>query len=268
MNVEPGTDLVIAKLDLALLALCEATTIPDVKRCVDIGVTAEVWAKQQKLGDEITSYAHSFTMNAQRKLGEILKKTTLRAGEKGQFKKADSTAGTKVVPPANPPSLADLGLSKKESSKAQKLASLPEKEFELVRDGKMSLAKAVAAGKPQGKATKEQKAEPKKKKEKPAPPPEDDSCSVAELGKALEASDNEVRALQLLVESLKKDDLAKEVAKSHMKYDQLEGRLHLAIKQKNEAEAQAKYSTGLLRKIREALKVQTNGEILQAIRNS
>jgi len=149
---------------------------------------------------------------------------------------------------------------------------------EAVRDGDIPVHKAAAVAKKpkaqQAKALKEAKepkpkkakAEPKKKK--PALKPDDDSCSVAELGKALEESDKEVRELQALVESLKKDDLAKEVAKWHLKFDQLEGRLSLAVKQKNEADKHAKYSTGLLRKIREALKVTKDGEILQAIRNS
>ena len=41
-----STDLVIAKLDAARLTLYEATTIPEAKRFVDIGVTAETWAQK------------------------------------------------------------------------------------------------------------------------------------------------------------------------------------------------------------------------------
>ena len=195
--------------------------------------------------------------------------TQVRISEWREPGRANNSATVASLPPTAEQMAKDADVSKRlivDAKAVEKNGSDALKTA--VIEGEISVTKAAKVSKLPKPQQAKAMAEPKKKKEKPAPPPEDDSCSVAELGKALEASDNEVRALQLLVESLKKDDLAKEVAKSHMKYDQLEGRLHLAIKQKNEAEAQAKYSTGLLLKIREALKVQTNGEILQAIRNS
>lgn len=130
-----GTDLVIAKLDSARVALYEATTIPQAKRFVDMGVTAETWAKQQKLSDEIINYAHAFTVDALAQLGKILKATP-RA--KARFD------GTKKEPSRNEaPTLAELGLDKKTSSIAQKVASLTPTQLASVRSAGASIASAI-----------------------------------------------------------------------------------------------------------------------------
>lgn len=142
-----GTDLVIAKLDSARMTMYEASTIPEAKRFVDIGVTAETWAKQQKLGDEITSYAHAFTIDALANLGRMLKATPKATGAAGPGR---GKAGAKSGPAFNDaPTLADLGLDKKTSSIAQKLASLPEKQLAAVREANTSVTAALqVVGKP------------------------------------------------------------------------------------------------------------------------
>lgn len=141
---------------------------------------------------------------------------------------------------------------------------------EAVKEGEISVSQAAAiADKPkreQAKAVREAK-EPKPKKEKPVEEEDDESMSAASMGRALAECEAERVALQAIVESLQADDLSKELVKWQQKYAKLEGRLALAIKQKEEADKQARYSSGMLAKIRAALKVQTNGEILQAIRN-
>jgi phage N-6-adenine-methyltransferase len=135
LQLAQGTDLVIAKLESARVALYEATTIPEAKRFVDMGMTAETWAKQQKLGDEITSYAHSFTIDALANLGRMLKETPRN---EGQIRR-----GTKLEPRENPPTLAALGLDKKTSSIAQKLASLPAEQLAAVRGANTSVTTAL-----------------------------------------------------------------------------------------------------------------------------
>ena len=143
-----GTDLVIAKLDSARMTMYEASTIPEAKRFVDIGVTAETWAKQQKLGDEITSYAHAFTIDALANLGRMLKATPRNEGRAGKGR--PSLGGAKSEPRKDDtPTLADLGLDKKTSSIAQKLASLPEKQLAAVREANTSVTAALqVVGKP------------------------------------------------------------------------------------------------------------------------
>lgn len=129
-------DLVIAKLDKARVALYEASTIQEAKRFVDLGATAETWARQQKLGGEIVDYAHSFRIEALRRLGEMLQESERADG--GDAQRTRFQKGTE-----SPPTLADLGLDKKTSSIAQRLAALPAEQFEQVRTGVASVMKAM-----------------------------------------------------------------------------------------------------------------------------
>jgi len=119
---------------------------------------------------------------------------------------------------------------------------------DLVRKGNVSVKKAAAQA--SGKIP------------KPETPLEETAPSIVE---ELERADKEILALQTLVESLKKDDSAKEIASWHLKFDQLEGRLQQCMTTQKVAEGQAKYSTILLEKIRKTLAVEKNNEILPAI---
>jgi len=136
---------------------------------------------------------------------------------------------------------------------------------EAVKEGKIAVSKAAKIAKlPKEKQAKAM-AEPKKKKAKPAKPAPDEDYS-ADLAKELESAATQITNLQAVVESLKKSDLAAEVLKWKDKFERLDGRLQQCVTSKNEAEKQARYSTGLLAKIRAALKVEKNSEILAAIR--
>ena len=105
---------------------------------------AEIYAKRQHLSDEAIGQATSVKIEAMRKLGEILQAAPKAIGTAGLGR--PKLGGTKMEPPkSDAPTLDELGLTKKESAVAQKLASLPEKAFEQVRDGSMTIAKAIAA---------------------------------------------------------------------------------------------------------------------------
>ena len=60
---------------------------------------------------------------AERRLGEFLAQTERAKGTAGAGR--PKLGGPVVVPPKSEPTLADLGISKNESSKAQKLAARP-----------------------------------------------------------------------------------------------------------------------------------------------
>ena len=132
------TDAVVATISRARAALAEAKTIQETKRIIDTAAAAEIYARRQKLGEEAEDLAHGIKIEALRKLGEMLAATERNAGAKG--------IGKSAVPKENhTPKLSDLGLTKKESAVAQKLASLPEKDFQQVRDGNTTVSKAIAA---------------------------------------------------------------------------------------------------------------------------
>lgn len=132
------TDAVVATMSRARAALAEAKTIQETKRIVDAAAAAEIYAKRQKLGDEASDLALSIKVEALRKLGEMLHATPRS--------KARFNESTKSEPSLNDaPSLSDLGLTKKESAIAQKLAALSESDFQQVRDGHVTVSKAIAA---------------------------------------------------------------------------------------------------------------------------
>lgn len=93
-----------------------------------------------------------------------------------------------------------------------------------------------------------------------------DSPSLDLVGE-LERADEEIRALNALVESLQSTEEGKEIAKWALKYNQLEGRLRQAITEGNEAKKQARYQADILRKIREILRVESNSAILPVLMN-
>lgn len=131
-------DAVVVSMMRASSALAQAQTIQQTKKIVDVAHAAEIYAKRQKLGEEAMGMAASIKVEALRKLGEMLKATPRAKGE--------ILRGSISVPRGNDAdTLAELGLTKKESAVAQKLAALPEEDFNQVRDGHVSIAKAIAA---------------------------------------------------------------------------------------------------------------------------
>lgn len=145
------SDSVIASMTRASYALAEAVTVSQTKTIIDVARAAEIYAKRQHLSESAISQATSVKVEAMRKLGEILKATP-KAKTRMNGKNFD---GTKKEPSKNDaPTLEELGLSKKESAVAQQLANLSEEAFEQVREGSVTIAKALAAVKADKEASK------------------------------------------------------------------------------------------------------------------
>jgi len=136
MNKDMNKDLVVLKLDKARLALSEAKTIQDTKKIIDIASAAMIFAKRQKLSQESIDYAHDIKIEALTQLGRMLQETPKAKG--GQPYQA---TGSKKGPVEL--TLSELGLDKKTSSLARKLASLPPEQFEQVKAGTASIAQAI-----------------------------------------------------------------------------------------------------------------------------
>ena len=78
-----------------------------------------------QLGEEAVKLATEIKLRAERKAGEILRDTPKQAGARG--------IGKSGIPEENStPTLADIGVTPKESSRFQKLASIPAEDFEPV----------------------------------------------------------------------------------------------------------------------------------------
>jgi N6-adenosine-specific RNA methylase IME4 len=120
-------------LTQATKMLAEADTIQKAKDLKDLAVTAAEWAKRKGLGEEAIQYARSIALDAERKMGGMLKETERNTG--GRPSKT-RTQGEQVLPPTTD----DLGLTRKESSRAQMLHDLPDETYQEVKSGKKGMA--------------------------------------------------------------------------------------------------------------------------------
>ncbi len=96
--------------------LVEADTIQKAKELKDLALTAADWAKRKGMGEEAIGYAKSYAMRAEIRMGEMLAQTERNVGAKGSI----ITGDIRVPVKDQSPTLAELGLSKRESSEAQR----------------------------------------------------------------------------------------------------------------------------------------------------
>ncbi len=122
----------LVMLDEANRLVAEVKTIQAAADWIDKGRAMENYYKQKQGAEELASRARDVKLTAERMLGEMLKQTERASG---QF-----CGGNKIEPP---PTLAELGISKKVSSEAQVLADVPEEKFEKVKAGEVRRSEAI-----------------------------------------------------------------------------------------------------------------------------
>ena len=119
-------DLSLAKLDEVLSAIEAATTVQEIKSTIDAAIAIGVYTKQAKIGKDIERKASEYMLRAELKLGEMLgaAKAAGQIGKGQPFQKRN-------VPNENITTftLDEAGIDRKLSSKAQKLAAIPAKDF-------------------------------------------------------------------------------------------------------------------------------------------
>jgi N6-adenosine-specific RNA methylase IME4 len=122
-----GIGHALVRYDAACRAIAEAKAVDEVKNCRDQAEALRAYARQAK-NRELEIDAAEIRLRAERRLGELIKKQKatvgLNAGARG--------IGKSAAPRGNhtPPTLAEAGIDKKLSSRAQKLAALPEEAFQ------------------------------------------------------------------------------------------------------------------------------------------
>ncbi|MDO8669950.1 MAG: DNA methyltransferase [Dehalococcoidia bacterium] len=124
----------LALISRADRALMEANTILKLKDLKDMALTAADWLERKHAGEAIINKARALALDAERKMGEMLKET-----ERARGGRPIETSNTVLL--VSEPTLAELGLSKRESSEAQMLATMPTEVFEAVKTGKTTIAK-------------------------------------------------------------------------------------------------------------------------------
>jgi hypothetical protein len=132
-------DAVLAKINDARLLLAEAKTIQDAKHIADVAEAARVYAKRVESSIETVNYAAEIKISAERLLGEMLAKTP------------DAKTGPKQLgaaqEPNSPPTLKAIGIKKKLSARAQKLAAIPiEKVHEAIEEQKAEGVEITTTG--------------------------------------------------------------------------------------------------------------------------
>lgn len=98
------------------------------KDLADKARTMQVWAERAKLGTEQVNLAAAARLWAERRAGELLAAMPKQNGSRGFGKSPNDVESHDVTP--LPPTLADLGVSKQESSRWQQLAEIPPDAFE------------------------------------------------------------------------------------------------------------------------------------------
>ena len=106
--------------------LAEAHAIDEVKEILDKTVAIEVYARQAK-NRELETAAAKIRLRAQRRLGEIMGELH-REGRIHRGGRPSAETGSNLEP-VSQVKLADLGIDKKLSSRAQDLAALPDEAF-------------------------------------------------------------------------------------------------------------------------------------------
>lgn len=123
----------LTKYEAARTALAEAHRVDEVKDIRDKAEAMAAYARQAKDNDLI-QYATEIKVRAERRCGELLARTEKNTGARG--------IGTSAVERCDttPPTLAEMGLTRDESSRYQQLAAMPAEHFETA----VATAKATA----------------------------------------------------------------------------------------------------------------------------
>lgn len=116
----------------AAVMLAEADTIQKARELKSLALSAADWARRKGMGEEAILHCRSYALEAERKLGQMLRETELQKGGRPR-KTANRTSA--VLPP---PSLKELGLTDRESSEAQMLAKTSAEDFAKLKEGKKS----------------------------------------------------------------------------------------------------------------------------------
>ena len=118
-------DSTLANLEAARRALAGATSILEVKTIADLASAAKIYLQRSKASAKTIYAATALRIRAERRLGELISE----AQRTGKLRTPDD-GRSKGIDDHDTLTLADLNISPDASSRAQKLAAIPEKEFE------------------------------------------------------------------------------------------------------------------------------------------
>lgn len=119
----------LVKFNLAYQALMVARNIDEVKEIRDKMEALRLYLKQQGESLEMQNVCAEIKLRAERKAGKLLKEMPKASG--GQPYQNEKPTGNTMLPVENnTPTLADIGITKMQSSRFQAVADIPEDIFE------------------------------------------------------------------------------------------------------------------------------------------
>lgn len=238
----------------ARTALAEAYRVDEVKNIRDKAEAMAAYARQAK-DKEMILWVTEIKVRAERRAGQLLAEMPKAKGtvlngrtDNGDYRQShDVTAET----------LADLGISKNDSSRWQKLAAVSDEKFEHA----VAAAKEVA-----GEVTTAAMLRASAPLPKPAPTePDDGMLTSDELHAQMVETQAENEQLQERVTLMAKDDKAAEIDKLLTRINGLEGRLRQAMNQIKASEDTTKVHAALIHKLRKLLGVEGHKAIYAAV---
>jgi len=116
----------IRRLTVAVQMLSEARDLDDIMRLREMAQVAEQYAKAEKLGDEAVQYAQEIRVRAARKAGEVLRDLKTE----GRLSHVPITGPTSAKISGPRTSLQALGIERNQSGRWQRMAAVPDDEFE------------------------------------------------------------------------------------------------------------------------------------------
>jgi hypothetical protein len=114
-------DIIIVKLDAARIAISECRSALDAKRITDVAQVLRMYAERTKASTATVNLAAEVQTLAERQLGAFLIQTPKHRGGNPNL------TGSRAAPVE--PTLTSLGITKKQSARAQRLAAVPEDVF-------------------------------------------------------------------------------------------------------------------------------------------
>lgn len=114
----------LIRYDAARVALAEAHRVDEAKDIRDKALAVAAYARQAKDRDMVI-WATEIKLRAERRTGELLRETEKSGQRQAHGRPAKTTPRDVVLP-----KLKDLGISQDQSTDWQKLAAIPEPEFE------------------------------------------------------------------------------------------------------------------------------------------
>lgn len=121
-----ATDQALVRLDHARSALAECRTVMEAKHIADVAEAARVYLERTNASTETVNRASEIRVLAERQMGEFLKIMPKNVGANG----SKVTGSVKEPVRDDTPTLREVGITKKQSASAQKLANIPKPEFE------------------------------------------------------------------------------------------------------------------------------------------